>query len=65
MPPRASTRVRVLVMQKRDACSSCLEETLLIQQRIYDNRSSEDKNILFCSLLDRCFLELKVRIFYK
>ena len=30
MPPRASIRVRVLVMQKRAACSSCQEETLLI-----------------------------------
>ena len=30
MPPRASIRVRVLVMQKRADYSSCQEETLLI-----------------------------------
>ena len=30
MPPRASIRVQVLVMQKRADYSSCQEETLLI-----------------------------------
>ena len=30
MPPRASIRVRVLVMQKRADYSSCQKETLLI-----------------------------------
>ena len=42
------------------SCSFFQKETLL-KQWIYDNRSSEGKTILVCSLLDRCFYFSSVR----
>ena len=55
MPPRASIRVRVLVMQKRADYSSCQEETLLINNEYMTIGQAKAKPYWFAFCLTDVF----------
>ena len=56
----ASTRVRVLVMQKRAACSSCQEETLLINNEYMTIGQAKAKPYWFALCLTDVFIFLQL-----
>ena len=60
MPPRASIRVQVLVMQKRAACSSCQEETLLINNEYMTIGQAKAKPYWFALCLTDVFIFLQL-----
>ena len=55
MPPRASIRVQVLVMQKRADYSSCQEETLLINNEYMTIGQAKAKPYCFALCLTDVF----------
>ena len=56
----ASTRVRVPVMQKRAACSSCQEETLLINNEYMTIGQAKAKPYCFALCLTDVFIFLQL-----
>ena len=60
MPPRASIRVQVLVMQKRADYSSCQEETLLINNEYMTIGQAKAKSYWFALCLADVFIFLQL-----
>ena len=60
MPPRASIRVQVLVMQKRADYSSCQEETLLINNEYMTIGQAKAKPYWFALCLTDVFIFLQL-----
>ena len=58
----ASTRVRVPVMQKRAACSSCQEETLLINNEYMTIGQAKAEPYWFALCLTDVFISLLLDI---